>query len=127
MDSRPKIRSAPAFRRFAYFGTLSLAGAAFTVVAGILMFSPSQNMAIASLESAAINEELKSLSINIQLKDISYSNNADSIISSAITEIGNTDARHMNPAVLKNEEEDMISEYTDKSEEIDKLFNEILN
>lgn len=103
-------------------GAFSFAGVAVAVLVGIIIFfAPARTPAVASLESIKLTEELNNLSINIQLKEISYRDTADHVIASAIDEIQNTEVKHLNPSIIK--EEAPLPNITTKNTEIDTLLN----
>jgi hypothetical protein len=56
---------------------------------------------IASAE--ALSNEFNNLSVNIELRQITYNQNVNQTISSALTEITNNKLNHLNPAVLQSE------------------------
>lgn len=108
-------------------GAFSLAGAAVAIiVTTLIFFAPTRNPAIASLENAQLTKELNGFSINIQLQEITYHNNADRVIASAINEIRNTETRHLNTSILK-EEQGVFGDIKTKNVEIDALLNTLTN
>lgn len=105
----------------------SFGGAAVAaIVMTFVFFAPARTPAIASLENSQLVDELSGFSINIQLEEIAYRNAADQIISSAITEIRNTEIKHMNPSVIK-EEQEKLDDIHVRNVEIDELLNKITN
>ncbi|KKU91521.1 MAG: hypothetical protein UY23_C0001G0127 [Candidatus Jorgensenbacteria bacterium GW2011_GWA1_48_11] len=89
------------------------------------LISPATNIISASLNSDQLNQEFNNLSINIELKDISYRQNVNQAIASAISEIESNEARHLNPDVLKSEEQNLnINSTTDP--QIDQLLKTII-
>ncbi len=106
-------------------GAFSVAGATLMIVIGIFVFAPSKTPAFASLENAQIDEEWQTLSINIQLKEVLYRENASVVIASAISEIS-ANTQHMNESIIANEQES-LNNPAGINTDIDKMLEEVLN
>jgi hypothetical protein len=102
------------------FASLAIVGAlaVFTVLPAILPFSESST----ALSADAIQKEFDNLSIGVQLKELEY-NQEDSIIS-ALNEVRETRARHLNTDLL-NQESSLGDLPVSNSAEIDKLLEQI--
>lgn len=112
--------------------SLMLTGAFVGVAAVLLLLSPFlfviQKPTLSSLNNSInLDQELNNLSINIELKEISYQNNANRTITAAITEISNTQANHLNPSILNSESEALdAGENAENSDNIDKLLERVI-
>lgn len=108
-------------------GIFSFAGAALAILLGFLVLQPfGTTVTATSLENAQLSKEWNSLSINIQLKEVSYNNNAASVIASAINEIRDTDTRHLNTSLIQ-EEQNTLNAIEVKNKNIDAMLNQVLN
>ncbi len=88
------------------------------------VFSPTPT--ITSLKNAeALNNEVNALSINVHLKELSYQQNADSMIMAAITEIRDTKAGHLNSGTL-NLESQGFNLQKNQTEDINKLLDTVI-
>lgn len=88
------------------------------------VFSPTPT--ISSLKNAdALNDEIDALSINIRLKELSYQQNADTMIMAAITEIKDTKAGHLNLGTLNSESQGFNLE-DNKTEDINTLLDTVI-
>lgn len=112
--------------------SLMLTGAFVGMAAVLLLLSPflfvTQKPTLSSLnDSTNLDQELNNLSINIELKEISYQNNANRTITAAITEISNTQSNHLNPSILNSENEMLdAGENAENSDNIDKLLERVI-
>ncbi|MEK7464240.1 MAG: hypothetical protein AAB617_00475 [Patescibacteria group bacterium] len=80
----------------------------------------------ASLNSENINQEFNDLGINIQLQEISYQQNNNQAISSALREIKDSKIKHLNSSLLESEDKEMnVGDATNA--DIDDLLNDVLN
>jgi len=119
--------------RFSLFSTRSfaltagaLAIAAFAVIAALHPFAPTSTPALSSLEDTqALTQELDNLNINIQLQDISYQTSANQTVAAAITEITDTQTKHLNTDTLQSEQQS-AEPSENMNPEIDKLLNTII-
>lgn len=118
----------PFFRvHWVHRGIFSFAGAAVAILIGFLIFEPfGSSVTATSLENTQLSNEWSSLSINIQLKEVSYNNNAERIIASAINEIQDTNTRHLNASLIQ-EEREMLGTQEVKNNAIDDMLNQVLN
>jgi len=64
---------------------------------------PGKQVSSASLDSQKLNQEFNNLSINIQLDEISYRQDVNQTIASALSEISGTNAKHLNSSILEKE------------------------
>ncbi len=81
-----------------------------------------------SFDSKKLNEEFSNLNVNIQLNEIKYQQNVNQTINSALTEISQTQAKHLNQSILQKEASDLdfSSETQSKSQQIDQLLDNVL-
>lgn len=102
------------------FASLAIVGALaiFTVLPAILPFSESST----ALSADAIQKEFDNLSIGVQLKELEY-NQEDSIVS-ALNEVRETRARHLNTDLL-NQESALGDLPVSNGAEIDALLKQI--
>lgn len=127
-DSRFLVRGRNEFRGQTYawqlprwtLASLAVIGAfvVFTVLPAVLPFSESST----ALSADAIQKELDNLSIGVQLKELEY--NQENSIVSALNEIRETRARHLNPELL-NQEYSANTLPVSNQEEIDLLLKQI--
>lgn len=103
------------------------AGVFAAIVAAIALTHPfTQAPVVSSLENTqALTQELNDLTINIQLQDISYQNEANQTVAAAITEIADTKTNHLNTGVLKSEQKS-AEPSGNTNPEIDNLLNTII-
>lgn len=80
---------------------------------------------MSALDQDRLIKEMNALSINIQLKEIAYQEEVNQVIASALTEISNTDIRHLNTKVLEAEQEKFNFE-SSQDKTIDELLNKVL-
>lgn len=113
--------------------SLVLTGSFVGLTVILLLLSPilftTQNPTLSSLDnSTKLNQELNNLSINIELKEISYKRSANQTITAAITEISNTQTKHLNPSILNSESKmlDPFKNNQDNSDNIDKLLEKVI-
>ncbi len=127
LEETPRART-PLFRvHWVHQGIFSLAGAAVAVVMGFLILQPfGATVTATSLENTQLSNEWSALSINIQLKEVSYNNNAERLVASAINEIRDTDTQHLNTSLIQ-EERDTLDVIEVKNKNIDTMLNQVLN
>lgn len=103
-------------------------GALLIIVIGtIVLLSPSKTPAVASLNTENLTQELKDLTINIQLQDVSYTQNVNQTIASALTEISDIKTKHLSPSLLQSEEQGLDgTDSTDTQSAIDTLLNSVI-
>jgi len=99
---------------------------ALTVIAAISYFLiPAKPILSSALDEQSLNKELNNLTINIQLQSISYEQAINQTIASALTEITNTQTKHLNPAILNSENQSFnLPPPTDSR--IDQLLEQII-
>ncbi|MCL4403854.1 hypothetical protein M1432_00670 [Patescibacteria group bacterium] len=111
---------------FAAWPRMALGAAALATVFVFAFFFPGAPKTVPIASADALSSEFNNLSINIELKQISYNQNTNQTISSALTEISGTSTNHLNPAVLKAESEPFDPNAPVSNPEIDKLLNQAL-
>ncbi len=105
---------------------IAIGSLAFAIALFVLVSVLSPTPTVSSLkDTETLNQEVNALSINIHLKELSYQQNADSMIMAAITEIKDAKASHLNPNTLKSESQDLNIE-NKNTENIDKLLNSVI-
>ncbi len=80
----------------------------------------------AALSADAINKEYDNLSINIQLKNLTYDQSAEQTINSAINEVATSKGKHLNTNVLKSESAD-VQNSTSTEMDVDAMLNKVIN
>jgi hypothetical protein len=115
---RYQIFSLPSW---AWIGTFA---ALFLVMTFATTFFSPQGVSL-SLNPEKINREFEDLKINIELQEISYRQDVDQAIASALTEISDNRTQHLNSSILESEN-DSIDLETNTNPEIDALLGNIL-
>lgn len=72
-----------------------------------------------------LSREFNELTINIQLKEISYQQNINQAIASALTEISDTQVKHLNQSVLQ-EENNNFNVPDDQNQKINDLLDKVI-
>ncbi|KKT90821.1 MAG: hypothetical protein UW92_C0025G0003 [Candidatus Jorgensenbacteria bacterium GW2011_GWA2_45_13] len=81
---------------------------------------------LSSLQNTnGLQQELSDMNISIQLNEISFQTDADKAITAAITEIADTKTSHLNPEMLKFEQNTTVPE-SGSNPKIDELLKTIL-
>ena len=80
---------------------------------------------LSSLDSNKLNQEFDNLDINIQLNEITYQQKINQDIASALTEIGETNIKHLNRSLLE-EEQNNIDFQDPSNPEINEMLNRII-
>ncbi|MFH0806588.1 MAG: hypothetical protein V1885_02600 [Candidatus Brennerbacteria bacterium] len=106
---------------FQWAGALAFAMALLFVATFSLPAKPTLS---ASLNENLLSGELNDLSINIELQELTYRAATERALASAITEIGETEASHLNTEILSSELSSLQTEST--SSEIDALLERVL-
>lgn len=88
-------------------------------------FENSKANIAASLNPDQISQEFNNLSINIELKDITYRQDVNQTIASALTEIGTNQAQHLNPDVIQSEAQGLNLD-SGTNPQIDELLKTII-
>ena len=91
------------------------------VVSSAILFNAKPALS-ASLNPEKINQEFDNLSINIELKEITYHQAVNQTIASALTEITDNQTKHMNSDLLKLEGQNL-----NPSSIINPVIDELLN
>ena len=66
------------------------------------------------------------MNINVELQEISYRQDVNKTISSAISEIGSTNANHLNKDVLNAESEKFNLDALESNPQIDRLLEQVI-
>jgi len=99
---------------------------AFALALFALISILSPTVTVSSLkDTETLNQEISDFSINIHLKELSYQQNADSMIMAAITEIKDTKTSHLNQKTLNSESQDLNIE-NKNTEDINKLLDTVI-
>ncbi|MEW6617411.1 MAG: hypothetical protein AB1333_03275 [Patescibacteria group bacterium] len=99
---------------------------AFALALFVLISVLSPTVSVSSLKDTnTLNQEISDLSINIHLKELSYQQNADSMIMAAITEIKDTKVSHLNQKTLNSESQNLNIE-NNNTEDINKLLDTVI-
>lgn len=91
-------------------------------VSGLSLFSSP----IQSLNTDALQEEFKELSINIQLQEVRFQEALNQTIVSALYEVSDTTTRHLNSDILEKEMKGFESSDVQEPNAIDDLLNTII-
>jgi hypothetical protein len=103
----------------------AFAGLVAILTASIFLFSGrSATEALASPEVLA--SEFANLNVNIELQEISYRQDVNRTITSAISEISSDSARHLNEDVLNSENEKLNLDESGTDPQIDRLLDELI-
>ena len=120
-----KKTKSPFFARplLAYAGAFAV----ILIVVGFSIIFPSQTSkpSLSSLNALSLNQELKNLSINIQLEEISYQQSVNQTIASALGEISDSRTGHLSPLLLESERKSAELEIF-SNPEIEELLNDLL-
>ncbi len=109
---------------------LMWASAAAMLVVSVLGFSSlmREQRAVAMLATPeALSREFNGLTINVELKSVSYQQGVDQTIVSALSEISTNSMRHLNQGILQSEQ-NTINQTPDTSSDpqIDTLLNKVI-
>ncbi|MEK9194248.1 MAG: hypothetical protein AAB884_00320 [Patescibacteria group bacterium] len=78
-----------------------------------------------SLNASNLNQEFKNLSINIELRELSYQQTVSQAIASALTEISDNQTPHLSPSLLEAEKNGVnLEEFSDP--QINELLDQII-
>lgn len=103
---------------------------AFAVL--LLTLTLISNFAVKPKISAFFNQqdlktEFNNLNVQIQLQEIAYRQNLDSVISLALNEISDKQPRHLNPMLLQKEQASLETDNINQQQkEINNLLNQII-
>jgi hypothetical protein len=103
-------------------GVLGMVLVSFSLY-NLLYYQPQK--IFSSFDGERIKEEFNNLTINIQLKEISYQQSINQTIAAALTEIGDTQTKHLNPSILESEQNSAELEKL-TNPEIDDLLNRLV-
>lgn len=117
--SGPKTFGLPAW---IWAGALAAVLLSFSLY-NLIYYAP--KTVLSSFDSEGLKQEFNGLSINIQLKEISYQQSVNQAIASALTEIGDNQTRHLNPSLLEAEKSGADLENL-TNPEIDDLLNQLV-
>ena len=104
---------------------LSFAAVVLVVVASYVIFVPPKPTVSAAFNPENLSQEFAGLTINVQLQEVEYQQNANQAIASALGEITNTSVKHLNQTLLESEEES-IDVQKSTNPEIDDLLNSVI-
>jgi hypothetical protein len=111
--------------RFAVIFAWSGAAALMVLIAGFSYIVSAPTMALSSsLNETKINDEINSLSTGIEVQQITYEQKVNQTVASALHEVGETKANHINTSLLTKEAGE-INKGSDiyTSEEVDALLD----
>jgi hypothetical protein len=108
----------------AFSGAFAVIAVAF--LAFYLFNSGSGAGKTASLDPQNLLQEINGLSAGIEVGQLSYQDDANQTIASALNEITNTKTRHLSNALLQNEE-DGLNLNDSTNPQIDNLLNQVVN
>jgi hypothetical protein len=91
---------------------------------GIAIFSKPKE-AFSSFDEHKINKEFANLNINIQLNEIKYQQKVNQTINSALTEISESQIKHLNIDVLEKEKNEIDASSTEINQ-IEELLNQVV-
>ena len=101
-------------------------------LAGLLLIITLPNLiSRKQLNTASLNNveklsrEFNEMAINIQLKEISYQQNINQAIASALTEISDTQIKHLNQSILEKEDNG-FDVSNNQNQEINDLLNKVI-
>jgi hypothetical protein len=81
---------------------------------------------LTSLKDAdTLSKEAEMLPISIELQEVSYRNGKNEIITAAITEIRDTNVRHLKEEIIESETPTQESPSADRNQEINKLLESV--
>ncbi len=101
------------------------AGLVAVLTTSIFLFS-SRSASTAMASPEVLNNEFTSLNINMELQQIDYRQNVNQTITSAISEISNSKASHLNKDVLNSESNGLNLDASGTDPEIDQLLNSVI-
>lgn len=81
---------------------------------------------LTSLKDAEkLSKEAETLPISIELQEVSYRNGKNEIITAAITEIRDTNVRHLKEEIIESETPTQESPSAERNQEIDELLESV--
>lgn len=115
--------------RFLWFATpvLALGVIAFVILPSLS--SPTEDGGLATngaLNPQSIAQELKELSIHVQIKEIRYQETADNAVATALSEITDSATQHLSPSLLKSEEANALNLTNPKNPSIDEMLDTVI-
>lgn len=123
LTAKPHLRLVPSWAT----GVALVAVILILIGSGILFSSGNPSIS-SSLKKDSLVEEFNKMDINLQIDEITYSQDIHKTIASALTEISDSKANHMNPSILEAEKKyiDDLSQ-NGNEEEINNLLNRVIN
>ncbi len=106
---------------WAWSGAVAMAAILITITTAIL--SKPKEAFSSSFDAQKLNKEFSDLNINLQLSEIKYQQKVDQAINSALTEITETQTKHLNASVLEKEESEMETQPSES--QIDELLDQV--
>ncbi|HXF44065.1 MAG TPA: hypothetical protein VNK70_01215 [Candidatus Paceibacterota bacterium] len=124
---RPGLHYGGLFR-FITSPHLAYVGATLVIflVISYFLFIPSKPVVSAALSPENIENELAALSINVQIREVAYQQNANVAIASALSEIENTSVKHLNQTLLESEKETFDMKES-VNPEIEKMLDAVIS
>jgi len=106
----------------AWSGVLAMAAVILAITTAVL--SKPKEAFSSSFDAQKLNQEFSEMNINIQLNEIKYQQNVNQAITSALTEISQTQTKHLNSSVLEKEKNEMETSLSESKSQIDELLNQ---
>ncbi len=97
----------------------------FLIVLGYV-FLPTKNNSLPIASAETLTNELQGMNVNLTLEEMSYNNEVNQTINSAISEITNNKAPHLNGGILQSESSKVDSASSVGSSQ-DSKINELLD
>lgn len=92
-----------------------------------LILNEGKDVHSASLDQNLLKEEFENFSINIHLQEISYRQDINQTIASALTEISDSRVNHLNRSILESEQNLINEAGMERGSDIDELLNKVIN
>ena len=119
-----RTKKSPVFNWPVFVWSGAFAVLALAVSISVVLTAPKQAVS-ASLDPNKLNKEFNNLAINIQLQEISYRQNINQTITSALSEISDTNTKHLNKAILEKEKNDLNASQP-QEQKIDELLETVI-
>ncbi len=112
----------------AWIAGLALAAVVLALIGSGILFSTHHPSISSSLNEDFLVKEFSELDINIQIDEITYSQDVHKTIASALNEISDSRTSHMNPSILEAEKEyiNQLEDTGSKEKEINNLLNKVI-
>jgi hypothetical protein len=108
--------------------SLALMSAFILLITSGIIISNQNPTISSSLNESFLTEEFNDMDLNLQIEEITYSQDIHDTIASALNEISNSKTNHMNSSIIESEN-DYINqlENVENEEEINNLLNRVIN